>query len=336
MNTRPGGKAIVNGGTFIANSQLTYAIINEGETIINYAIVKGRHGAVGSVKSNDKTQIYGGSFELMENPGVSDHCTYYVSSIYGGQFTLGNNTDSGAQVFYESNIADEHRISIEEGWYIVVPPTEVSTAEALVAALTAGLNVVFKNDITIAATKGGYNKAGILQDKAQTINGAGYTLTVTGAGGTWDCAIYTNGGTIKNLTVAGAMRGIFTAGQSSDLYIDNVEFKNVIYTFNSDGKMPANPFGVYISKSTINGWTSHSDMHTEVVYTNCSFGKGSGYAFCRPYGPTSFVGCDFVEGFEVDARGLITFENCTIGGVALTDENLSNLVTSNTANASVK
>jgi hypothetical protein len=136
---------------------------------------------------------------------------------------------------------------------------------------------------------------------------------VTGAGATWDCAIYTNGGLIKNLTVAGAMRGIFTAGQSSDLYIENVTFKNVIYTFNSDGKMPANPFGVYVSNSNVNGWTSHSNMHTEVVYTNCSFGEGSGYKYCRPYGTTSFVGCTFCSGYTVDKSQTsdITFRDCT-------------------------
>ena len=188
----------------------------------------------------------------------------------------------------------------------------VTNAEELVAALAEGKNVFFANDITVAATKGGYNKAGILQNKAQTIDGNGHTLTVTGAGATWDCAIYTNGGLIKNLTVAGAMRGIFTAGQSSDLHIDNVVFQNVIYTFNSDGDMPANPFGVYVSNSTVNGWTSHSNMHTEVVYNNCSFGEGSGYKYCRPYGKTSFVECTFCSGYTVDESITddITYTNC--------------------------
>ena len=191
--------------------------------------------------------------------------------------------------------------------------TPVATAEQLVAALAAGKDVIFLNDITVAASEGGYNKAGILQNKAQTIDGGGHTLTVTDAGATWDCAIYTNGGIIKNITVAGAMRGIFTAGLSSDLKIDNVEFKNVIYTFNSDGDMPANPFGVYVSNSTVNGWTSHSNMHTEVVYTNCSFGEGSGYKYCRPYGKTEFVNCTFCAGFTVDQSmtSYITFTGCT-------------------------
>ena len=36
-----------------------------------------------------------------------------------------------------------------------------------------------------------------------------------------------------------------------------------------------------------------SDAHKEVVYTNCNFGEGFGYAYCRPYGPTKFVDCEF-------------------------------------------
>ena len=198
------------------------------------------------------------------------------------------------------------------GVYTINGLTPVSTGEELVAALAAGEGVILMNDITMAATKGGYNKAGILQNKAQTIDGAGHTLKVTGAGATWDCAIYTNGGIIRNLTVAGAMRGIFTAGQSSDLHIDNVEFKNVIYTFNSDGKMPANPFGVYVSNSAVNGWTSHSNMHTEVVYTNCSFGEGSGYKYGRPYGKTSYINCTFCAGYTLDKSQTtdLTFTDC--------------------------
>ncbi len=227
-------------------------------------------------------------------------------------------------------VIDGTEFTLANGNVLINGCTQVSTADELVAALAAGEGVYLLNDITVAATEGGYTKAGILQNKAQTIDGAGHTLTVTGAGGTWDCAIYTNGGTIKNLTVKGAMRGIFTAGQSTDLHIENVEFKNVIYTFNSDGTMPANPFGVYVSNSTVNGWTSHSDCHKEVVYTNCSFGEGSGYAFCRPYGKTEFVNCEFNNAYAVDtnaygAKPVLAFENCKYNGVAITAENATSL-----------
>jgi hypothetical protein len=121
LYTTKDGRAVINGGNFIANSQLTYAILNYGETVINNATVKGKHGAVASAKGDAyKTTINGGSFELMENPGVSDHCTYYVSAIYGGTFSLGNNTDSGAKVFCESNIAEGYKTIEVNGKYMVV------------------------------------------------------------------------------------------------------------------------------------------------------------------------------------------------------------------------
>jgi hypothetical protein len=209
-------------------------------------------------------------------------------------------------------VIDGNEFTLVDGKVLINGCTPVSTADELVAALAAGEGVYLLNDITVAATEGGYSKAGILQNKAQTIDGGGHTLTVTGAGALWDCAIYTNGGTIKNLTVKGPMRGIFTAGQSADLHIENVEFKNVVYTFNSDGKDLDPDYGVYVSNSKVNGWTSHSNMHTEVVYTNCSFGEGSGYKYCRPYGKTTFVGCTFCAGYTLDKSQTteITLTDC--------------------------
>ena len=221
--------------------------------------------------------------------------------------------DSTFAVWVDEASANADKVIVNGASARIEGSIVAKTADELVAALKANKDVYLLNDITVAATNGGYDKAGILQDKAQTIDGCGHTLTVTGAGATWSCAIYTNGGIIRNLTVAGAMRGIFTGGQSADLHIENVEFKNVVYTFNSDGKMPANPFGVYVSNSKVNGWTSHSDMHTEVVYTNCSFGEGSGYKYCRPYGKTAFVNCTFCPGYTVDKSKTtdLTFTNCT-------------------------
>ncbi len=139
------------------------------------------------------------------------------------------------------------------------------------------------------------------------------------------------------MTISGAFRGIFMSGASGDVYIDNVYIDNVCYPFNSDAG--SKEYGVYISNSTLNGWTSFSDVHKEVVFTNCNFGKGTGgyqYAFCRPYNVASFVNCDFAAGYTMDPRAAVTFENCTIGGEPLTAANLATLVTDHIANATVK
>ena len=141
LNTQANGTAVINGGNFIANSQLTYAILNYGETVINNAVVTGKHGAVAAAEGDIKTVINGGTFSLMENPGVSDHCLYYVSDIKGGTFTLGNNTDSGAKVFYSSTIADGYKaVETAAGVYTVIPNS------AVIAATSDEVNAALKQE----------------------------------------------------------------------------------------------------------------------------------------------------------------------------------------------
>ena len=189
-------------------------------------------------------------------------------------------------------------------------------------------NVTLFGDITVSANDtnagSGYGATGIKVSNGAVFDGQGNTLTVTNAGGTWDCVASATNGTIKNVTVAGAMRGIFMPGADGDVFIENVIFKDVIYTFNSDAGNKN--YGVYLTNCTLNGWTSFSNAHKEVVFTNCSFGEGCGYAFCRPYNVAEFVNCDFAEGYELEAVANITFENCRLNGVALTEANITTLV----------
>ena len=203
-----------------------------------------------------------------------------------------------------------------------------SLREAVNVANDSKAEVIMIADVTIAGGSGGYGVAGLVLNGA-IINGNGNTLTVTGANETWDCAIYTTGGTIKNLTVGGAFRGIFTAGCSEDIIIDNVVLDNVCYTFNSDGSNPN--YSVIVTNSTLNGWTSFTSGYKSVSFNDCIFGKGTGayqYAYMRPYSDTAFSNCVFSEGYELDARQTddITLYNCTVGGVKLTQDNLTTLL----------
>ena len=198
------------------------------------------------------------------------------------------------------------------------------------AALAEGKDVTLVEDLTFSAKETpdtGYGAAGLQISGDSVLDGQGNTLTVNNANATWDCVISATGGTIKNLTVSGAMRGIFMPGANGDVYIDKVTFEDVIYTFNSDAGNKN--YGVYISNSTLNGWTSFSNVHKEVVFTNCSFGKGNGYAFCRPYNPCVFENCDFSTDMEFDTayQADIVFKNCTYGGVKITAENAASLKT---------
>ena len=217
------------------------------------------------------------------------------------------------------------------------PAKEASTVEELNAALTSGGTVALADDVTVSATDtgaNGYGATGIQMNAGQTLDGNGNSFGVD-AWNTWDSAINITSGTIKNVTVNSGMRGIFIShnGTPGKVYLENVIIDGTIYTISCDQGTNS---GLEAKKCTFNGWTSYAATLGDVLFTNCTFGEGQGYAFCRPYAPTTFVGCDFAKGYEIDARAAVTFENCTINGVALTAENLATLVTSNTANATIK
>ena len=192
-----------------------------------------------------------------------------------------------------------------------------------------GKTIILGNSITIKATKSnGYGITGVIVDGGVTLNGNGNTLTVTGADGTWDSAVAAKNGTIKDITINGAFRGIFMGGANGDVSIENVVLDNVCYTFNSDGG--SKDYGVYISGSTLNGWTSFSNVHKEVIFTDCEFGKGTGgyqEAFCRPYNACVFDDCTFAEGFEFDTSKTnnMVFTNCYYGETLITERNAATL-----------
>ena len=216
-------------------------------------------------------------------------------------------------------------------------PAVVEDADGLVEALESGKDVVFNDDVKIdpAGMSNAYGTTGINVKNGQTIDGNGNTLDIKGAGGTWDSGINTTGGLIKNLTVTGSFRGIFinhNSSHSEPVVLENVIIDGTTYTISCDQGMYQT---LTATNSTFNGWTSFAATLGEATFIDCSFGEGNGYAYCRPYAPTTFVGCEFEAGYTLDPRADVTFENCTLNGVALTDANIADLVTS-TAKVTVK
>jgi len=216
-------------------------------------------------------------------------------------------------------------------------PVVVDDADGLVEALENGKDVILTDDVKInpAGMSNAYGTTGINVKNGQTIDGNGNTLDIKGAGGTWDSGINTTGGLIKNLTVTGSFRGIFinhNSDHSEPVVLENVIIDGTTYTISCDqGKNQT----LTATNSTFNGWTSFAATLGEATFIDCSFGEGNGYAYCRPYAPTTFVGCDFEAGYTLDPRADVTFENCTLNGVALTDANIADLVT-DTAKVTVK
>ena len=217
-------------------------------------------------------------------------------------------------------------------------PAVVNDADGLIEALEGGKDVILTDDVKIdpAGMSNAYGTTGINVKNGQTIDGNGNILDIKGAGGTWDSGINTTGGLIKNITVTGSFRGIFinhNSTHSEPVVLENVTIDGTTYTISCDQGMNQT---LTATGSTFKGWTSFAKTLGEATFIDCYFGEGNGYAYCRPYAPTTFVGCEFEAGYQMDARAAVIFENCTIGGVALTADNLSTLVTSNVANATVK
>ena len=213
-------------------------------------------------------------------------------------------------------------------------PVVVEDADGLVEALESGKDVVLNDDVKIdpAGMSNAYGTTGINVKNGQTIDGNGNTLDIKSAGGTWDSGINTTGGLIKDLTVTGSFRGIFINHNSSHtepVVLENVTIDGTTYTISCDQGAYQN-FEAF--DSTFNGWTSFAKTLGTARFENCKFGEGNGYAFCRPYAPTEFVGCEFEAGYRLDARASVIFTDCTIGGEDLTSENLATLVTSDTLN----
>ena len=196
-------------------------------------------------------------------------------------------------------------------------------------------------DIKVANNKtqsNDYGAVGAQQLYGGIIDGNGKSFSVD-AWGTWDSAINTTGGTIKNLNVTGGMRGIFinhNSDYSEKVVLENVTINGTVYTISCD---QGTNKGLEATNCTFNGWTSYAATLGATKFVGCSFGEGQGYAFCRPYATTEFVNCAFEAGYEIDPCAKVTFENCTIDGVALTAKNLSSLVIASSGaveNASVK
>ena len=221
------------------------------------------------------------------------------------------------------------------GVYTVNGLTQVATADELVAALEANEGVFFLNDIKIdpASMSNAYGTTGINVKNGQTIDGNGHTLNIKGAGGTWDSGINTTGGLIKNLTVTGSFRGIFvnhTSTHSEKVVLENVTIggNGTVYTISCDQAMYQNLEAI---NCTFNGWTSYAATIGEIKFVNCTFGEGSGYAFCRPYAKSEFVNCEFKNAYAFDtsaygAKPELAFKGCTYNGVAITAENATSLV----------
>ena len=200
----------------------------------------------------------------------------------------------------------------------------------------AGGDVTFAQNISTEATENTTSTAkAAIKQVGGVIDGNGYELAVSGASGTWDCAIHTKGGTIKNLTISGAFRGIFSWGLTEDLVLDNVVINPGAYTFNADS---SGGRSVTFTNSTLNGWTSYTSGFSSFSFTNCKFGSNGSYAYLRPYSPTTLTNCTFSNGYELDASCTsgIVLKNCKVGETLITADNITSLLGNDAASVTIQ
>ncbi len=124
------------------------------------------------------------------------------------------------------------------------------------------------------------------------------------------------------------------------LYTRNGKIAGDLTVTNSylDGTYAMNVIGddtgvLTVENTALRGWVSY-DGFTSASFTNCTFDVNSNaefYKTIRPYSDIVLTDCDFAAGYEfwldmMPEGTTITFKNCTIGGVAITDASQLNVV----------
>lgn len=212
----------------------------------------------------------------------------------------------------------------------------ITTEEALKTALETSGRVVLGADITLTSQ---------VVVSGNVFDGGGHTLTgpayAEGDAAT-ENGITVTGGTVENVTVKGAYRGIGDhkgSGSIMDVRLNNVTVDSDVYTLNFGyGNGSA---GLYVNGSTLQGWTSYTKFK-EAQFTDCTFawcesGKNGNL---RPYINTTLIGCRFegkteadgtVTPFNISFKSgtdgiLLVLEDCYVGDTLITQENLEQLL----------
>lgn len=220
------------------------------------------------------------------------------------------------------------------------PPTlsAVTTETELKTAMDAGGRVALDGDIALSANV-------VIQ--GHLFDGCGHTLTgpkYVENNVPTENAITMVGGMVENVTVKGGYRGIGDTSEnraSGDIRINNVTVDSDVYALNFG--YGTGTGGMFATGSTFNGWTSYAKL-TQAKFTDCTFGwsESGKQGTLRPYINTTLTGCTFVskteDGVEVpfnisfksgSAGIVLVLENCYVGDILITQENLTELLTIN-------
>ena len=225
--------------------------------------------------------------------------------------------------------------------FTIVSPDGVETAEELAEAAKKGEEVVMTADITAPLKYSTiYGTPGAVIQKGGVIDGGKHSLHIENPKYE-GYAIETYGGTIKNLSITSLVgRGIVISQPTADVYLNNVVVDGPGYAVNTTEHNGKN---LYITNSTINGWTSLAGLEL-ATFTGCKLGantgkywQGYGYdqdydRLLRPYISATLENCQFEQGYYIDlsvlANGkVVNINNCKCGDVVVTAENYASYIT---------
>ena len=209
----------------------------------------------------------------------------------------------------------------------------IDTAQALMAALSAGGVVDLEADVTV--TESPVVMGGEFRGNGYTITGPAYAEGNVNT----ENGLTVMAGTVRDVTIVGAYRGIgdsSAAPCSGDVRLYDVTVEgNDGYALNFGyGK---NQDKLIVQDSRFYGWSSYTGFEA-AFFTDCTFGwdKAGISGNLRPYIDTTLTGCHFEgktdeEGnivpfnihFKSGSSGItLTLENCYVGDTLITEENL--------------
>ena len=310
-----GGKIVVNGGSFTANTTTFQA--NGGEVYIN-----------------------GGEFSIGDEPDkryVLNHIDAQnkkgLISVSGGKFH-GFNPAAG-----KSENPDMSFVAV--GYESVESPAGVWTVKAAAAA-----PVTLTRDVKTVATIQATDLAGADKTIEADFSATKSEYIVHGKQGGLIENVTIIGSNKRNVADK-VQRGIFLSNITGDVTINKVNISDVAYTINTGGNIAADK-KLTVTESELEGWTSPASF-AEVHFSKCNFTIGTYYGTAAGADPswngcfraattTVLKDCTFEKGFYISLATMVagrtlTLENCSVDGVVLTAENIAEYLNESEAGA---
>ncbi|MBQ8802657.1 MAG: hypothetical protein IJZ53_03340 [Tyzzerella sp.] len=283
------------------------------------------NGNYGTIRAWCNTTITNCSFDY-SNVNTEDDYSEGVMPQGGATVTI-NNCNLGANAICTSFDSEDGKIVYEE------TTAYVDGAEDIAAALTSGVDVVMTSDVDAGGQ--------VFVNKGSVLDGNGKTLTVSSGDAAYESGLTVTEGTVKNITVAGAYRGLGVGGSGASEMTGDVTYENVIVTGATYGVNIGigNGHKLTMISCTIPDWNSYSGLGS-AQFTDCTFtSEGTWYAAQRISANATFTytNCKFEQNTYNNAEGndnyyldsygngTIVFENCYMGDTLVTSENLTTL-----------